>query len=460
MGKTYVCSDIHGMKGSYEDALGRLNSEDILYILGDATDRGDEGIQILLDIMEHSGQDGKKPQVKYILGNHDLLLIENMETLMKYGVSITSQKDLDDFLNFENLCNQIFLDMPAGNKWNEAHKSIQKVFPQLQNATRDEIAVLSEHLYNDGRQTLLTFMRITDGWRKKMYNFLENSLVQKQEIIDSKRFMLTHSAPIPVQTRTREITLKDVRENDKRDISNIRKDQHLMDYLYARGEFAEKEWKQWHAKGYTTICGHTPERHQTQYDSNLGRLIIDTGCSQNGDMALICIDDGTLQMIGSKGKVNGREVSQEPDKESYKDQQSKIKNIFKSIPKIIKKNRIKAKPLPRKDSWRKTNGKNGDYFKPDKPIDELSAKPSKRQEIVDMKERMKNGDILTGRDEELLKEMYKNAFEGIGVSVTEEDFAKIYEDFRSEPKKIYSLIKALDEIRPILNKEEDKGINK
>lgn len=54
MGKNYVCSDIHGMKGSYEDALKKLNEDDILYVLGDATDRGDEGIEILLDILSRA----------------------------------------------------------------------------------------------------------------------------------------------------------------------------------------------------------------------------------------------------------------------------------------------------------------------------------------------------------------------------------------------------------------------
>ena len=54
MGKNYVCSDIHGMKGSYEEALKKLNEDDVLQILGDAIDRGDDGIEILIDIAIHS----------------------------------------------------------------------------------------------------------------------------------------------------------------------------------------------------------------------------------------------------------------------------------------------------------------------------------------------------------------------------------------------------------------------
>ena len=38
MGKNYVCSDIHGMKGSYEDALKELSEDDILYVLGQLFD--------------------------------------------------------------------------------------------------------------------------------------------------------------------------------------------------------------------------------------------------------------------------------------------------------------------------------------------------------------------------------------------------------------------------------------
>ena len=105
MGKTYVCSDIHGMGGTYLDTLKKLNKDDVLYILGDATDRGDEGIGILYDIMKHNGENSQKPQIKYILGNHDLMLIENMETIMKYNIKI---KDIQRYSNLIKMCNELY----------------------------------------------------------------------------------------------------------------------------------------------------------------------------------------------------------------------------------------------------------------------------------------------------------------------------------------------------------------
>ena len=49
--KTYVCSDIHGMYGSYCDAIKKIKDNDRLYILGDVIDRGAYGIKILQDII-------------------------------------------------------------------------------------------------------------------------------------------------------------------------------------------------------------------------------------------------------------------------------------------------------------------------------------------------------------------------------------------------------------------------
>ena len=113
-----MCSDIHGMRGSYEDALKKLNEDDILYVLGDATDRGDEGIEIILDILSRAEDTEKKQKVEYIIGNHDLLLIENMETIMKHDIRIRSQSDMDLWETFENLCIELEYEKLLKEKFN------------------------------------------------------------------------------------------------------------------------------------------------------------------------------------------------------------------------------------------------------------------------------------------------------------------------------------------------------
>lgn len=63
----YLISDIHGCYDQYRQLLQKINfsSQDELYVLGDAVDRGSDPIKVLQDLM-------RRPNVIYILGNHDL----------------------------------------------------------------------------------------------------------------------------------------------------------------------------------------------------------------------------------------------------------------------------------------------------------------------------------------------------------------------------------------------------
>ena len=56
-------------------------------------------------------------------------------------------------------------------------------------------------------------------------------------------------------------------------------------------------FKQWKAKGFLTICGHTPKIGEIEVDENLGMLRIDAGCSMNGKLALYCIEDKKLELL-------------------------------------------------------------------------------------------------------------------------------------------------------------------
>ena len=67
----YVMSDIHGCYDRFQEMLSVINlrSEDKLFIIGDAIDRGKHGVKVLRHIME-------TPNIKFLLGNHELMLIE------------------------------------------------------------------------------------------------------------------------------------------------------------------------------------------------------------------------------------------------------------------------------------------------------------------------------------------------------------------------------------------------
>ncbi len=68
---TYVMSDIHGCIKAYHQMLKKIAfmPDDHLYIIGDVIDRGNEGVNVLLDIMARNN-------VTMLLGNHEMMMME------------------------------------------------------------------------------------------------------------------------------------------------------------------------------------------------------------------------------------------------------------------------------------------------------------------------------------------------------------------------------------------------
>ena len=79
----YIVSDIHGCHDQYLALLDKIHfsDEDELYVLGDVVDRGPEPIKVLQDMM-------KRPNVVFILGNHDFIMYSLMKTL---AVEVTEE---------------------------------------------------------------------------------------------------------------------------------------------------------------------------------------------------------------------------------------------------------------------------------------------------------------------------------------------------------------------------------
>lgn len=85
----YAISDIHGCFDKYKKMLDiiDLKDEDTLYVLGDVTDRGEGGIDVLLDMMQRTN-------VVPILGNHDYMARMFLKNLDREA----SDKTLEMFL--------------------------------------------------------------------------------------------------------------------------------------------------------------------------------------------------------------------------------------------------------------------------------------------------------------------------------------------------------------------------
>lgn len=70
---TYAISDIHGRYDKYTAMLEKINfgDADTLYVLGDVIDRYDDGLKILLDMIN-------RPNVEIIMGNHEALMLDTL----------------------------------------------------------------------------------------------------------------------------------------------------------------------------------------------------------------------------------------------------------------------------------------------------------------------------------------------------------------------------------------------
>ena len=133
---TYLVSDVHGRLDRLTKLLKEIafGAEDELYILGDAADRGPDGLKIFEFVMN-------TPNVHMIRGNHELLLLEA-------------------------------LDSPA-----------------------DETC-MARWYRNGGRVTHEAVDRLSEQKRRELFDFLYALPINLELSVNGKTFLLSHGAPL------------------------------------------------------------------------------------------------------------------------------------------------------------------------------------------------------------------------------------------------------------------------
>lgn len=71
----YACADLHGMGNLATQILEYLKPNDVLFFLGDAIDRGPDGVEIMRKFLSD-------PRIIYIRGNHEELMAEALPALL------------------------------------------------------------------------------------------------------------------------------------------------------------------------------------------------------------------------------------------------------------------------------------------------------------------------------------------------------------------------------------------
>ena len=143
----YVIADIHGCYKKYKDMLKeiRFPEKDLLYVLGDVIDRGDDGIKILFDMM-------MRPNVIPIMGNHEMMAYT---VLKKLNVEIT-EENYNEYLDEEM------------------------------------IQMYQEWMVNGGNTTVKAFLKLTAEEKESLLEYLEEFSLYEEAEISGKEYVLVY----------------------------------------------------------------------------------------------------------------------------------------------------------------------------------------------------------------------------------------------------------------------------
>lgn len=74
LGKRYVISDIHAHLAPLKAFLSSIGSDDTVYVLGDVVDKGPDGLDPLLTVIND-------PRCVLLLGNHEMMMLEHLNCM-------------------------------------------------------------------------------------------------------------------------------------------------------------------------------------------------------------------------------------------------------------------------------------------------------------------------------------------------------------------------------------------
>ncbi len=227
---TYVMSDIHGYYDTFLKMLKKIkfSDEDTLYIIGDIVDRGPHPIKLMLDVMS-------RPNVVFLIGNHELMFCECMKTLLK-NVTEEAMHDFD-----ANSANAIAHWMRNG-----ADVTINEMYEQ------------------------------TPETRQKIMDFVLNSDVYEEVQVAGKDYILVHAG-----------------------FKNYEPDKEIWDYDVFDLVWDRPDYHTDYFPGKYVIMGHTPTQfvkdaekpgYIYRHGSNTD---IDCGCSvPDGRLGCLRLEDG------------------------------------------------------------------------------------------------------------------------------------------------------------------------
>ena len=227
---TYVISDIHGEYDMFMEMVKKigLKEEDTLYILGDIFDRGPHPIKTVLELM-------KMPNAICMVGNHELMALENLEFLM-----------------------QEITDMSID---------------QLDEKTLDNLVTWQ---YNGSKTTIDEFRLLDRETQHSIIDFIKEFLICEELTVAGRDYLLVHAG-----------------------LGNYSPEKEIDDYSLKELIWDRADYEIEYFPDVYVITGHTPTqmiagnpRPGYIYRKN-NHIAIDCGCYRpDGRLAVICLDTG------------------------------------------------------------------------------------------------------------------------------------------------------------------------
>lgn len=233
----YAISDVHGCYREFIALLDKINfnKKDILYVIGDTTDRGEGNVEVLKFMMQHKN-------IIPLLGNHELMALQVLPAIIG--------KNNDDI----------------------------NVLMQGANFR----AALKQWYYNGGTTTVQQFLMLPPDEQQELLQYMQSFKLYERITIKGINYLLIHSLP----------DNKDAyRHIDDGTYST-------MTLLFGRPEFDKPE-KYTYDENIMIVIGHTPTAvipgAITGRYFKCGNIVnIDCGCVSGRAMGALCLETGNV----------------------------------------------------------------------------------------------------------------------------------------------------------------------